>query len=126
MNYLTYESQVSEILDTADSSDLSGECTRLYVDEAEKKTTTMMGQISDALSDSACGDTVTSVTHTQFLTALGNKVRRLLYTAVLLLVMKSKGICLESNIHDFCLSQTNQIFVVVVVVVVLGPALEQS
>ena len=76
LNYLTYESRVSEILDTADSSDLSGECTRLYADEAEKKTMGMMGQISDALGASVCSDIVTSVTHTQSLTSLGNKVRK--------------------------------------------------
>ena len=67
---------MSEILGTADRSDLSGECTRLYADEAEKKTTTMMGHISDALGDSACSDTVTSMVHAQFLTSLGNQVRR--------------------------------------------------
>ena len=74
-NYLSYESQVSEVLTTGDGSDLNVDCTRSYTDEAAKKTTSMMAEISDALIESECSDIVTSVTSMFYLSSMGNQVR---------------------------------------------------
>ena len=75
-NNLAYKSEVSEILGTVDGCDLNGDCVRAYTDEAAKKTSSMMGQISDALSGSGCNDTVTPVTQGQSVTSLGSQVSR--------------------------------------------------
>ena len=73
-NRLAYKSKVSEILSTVDGSDLSVDCVLAYTDEAAKKTSSMMGQISDALSGSGCDDTVTPVTQAQSVTSLSSQV----------------------------------------------------
>ena len=75
MNTLSYESSVSEILVTDDGSNLDGDCTRRYLDEAAIKTSFMSGEIQRELAELGCEDIVTGVTHVQSLTALGSEVK---------------------------------------------------
>ena len=65
---------MSEILDTDDGSNLDGDCTRRYLDEAEIKTSFMSEEIQRELADLGCDDIVTAVTHVESFTALGKEV----------------------------------------------------
>ena len=71
---LGYESKVSEVLETIDGSNFTASCTRSYTDLSTTKTSSMMGQISNALSGSECGEIVTSVIHLLGFITAGNKV----------------------------------------------------
>ena len=73
-NTLSYESKVSEELSTQDESSLDGDCTRLYIAQVAKKTSSMMGEISASLADSGCNEIVTSVTHADSFVASGAQV----------------------------------------------------
>ena len=73
-NFLSYRTAVTELFHTTDGNDLNADCTRLYNIEAATKTSSMREHISAALVSSACGEVVTSVTHAQSFTGLGNQV----------------------------------------------------
>ena len=72
--YLVFESRVSELLFTEDGSSLDVDCARAYTEASATKTYAMMEEISAVIAASWCADVVTSVTHTQFLSSIGDQV----------------------------------------------------
>ena len=76
-NYLSYKSQVSEVLNTEHGEDLDMDCTRSYSAEAAGKADAMMAEISATLASSGCSDTVQSLTNTNYFSVLGSQVSHL-------------------------------------------------
>ena len=74
LSVLSYSSTVAEVLSTDDASSLSQQCSNAYRDEARTKTTSMLTQISAAIDQSGCNNTVTSITHVESFNAFGNTV----------------------------------------------------
>ena len=76
-NRLSYESKISEVLDTQDGSSLDVDCVRAYTDAAADKTSFMKTEIQSELSRSGCSAGVTSVTDAHTLIFFENQVRLL-------------------------------------------------
>ena len=77
-NTLSYESKVSEVLETEDGSSLDAVCVQPYLDAATDKTNFMKAEIENELSRSGCSASVHSVTHAHTLIFFENQVSVLL------------------------------------------------
>ena len=73
-NRLSYESKISEVLETEDGSSLDADCVRAYTDAAADKTSLMKTEIQNELSRSGCSASVTSVTNAHTLIFFENQV----------------------------------------------------
>ena len=71
---LSYESKISEVLETKDGSSLDADCVRAYTDAAADKTSCMKTEIENELSRSGCSVSVTPVTNAHTLIFFQNKV----------------------------------------------------